>query len=328
MSKVLSFLLVLLTPAMLAIAAPISVVPGSPAGYLYLPAAGGGGLGKEVLAATTCNDSRAFANVVEFTAPGGPIEWTVPAGVTCIRIDVAGAGGAGGGIQSFDGTGPTSAGGNGGDSYVLSSTHENALIALGCGGSGAQPYSFNGSSDNGYGSVTVRRLAPIGGFSGHVSRSGEAGFADHCAVLETCNQGALCTQGAQVCNPPMGGLMQNRGKYPGSEPSVTLSSYCGSGNCWQFGATTGPEGGHGYLDRKHLSVEPGRILRVFIGRGGGAANFGGSGTSYPWYSTTDNPNPVCNSVGKGGAGGAGGTASGRAPIKGGDGANGFVKIRF
>jgi len=105
---------------------------------------------------------QGFAQDVVLTNPASP--WTVPAGVTSIKVEVWGGGGAGGGSWGSQGNG----GGGGGGAY-----HYNTLavlpgqiytITIGAGGSGG------GNADGGNGNPTT-----VTGLGGSVTANGGSG---------------------------------------------------------------------------------------------------------------------------------------------------------
>lgn len=234
---------------------------------------------------------HAFQSTVTFTTVGVN-SWTIPQDVSAIHIVFCGGGGGGSGGHDN----PSAGGGGGGGSsgahrnlFVQVTAASTASITVGSGGT--QGAADSDGSDGTASQVVVNghTYTVLGGKAGSGS-SGTTG--GHGACFNNSFQ-ATWTSPTMTCSGD-GGNSGGNGK-PGQASDSTAGGALGTG-CSSFGG-----GGGG-----------GSSLFGAGGAGGSCGNAGGtpSGTSY------------CA------GGGGGGSGNGGVGIHGGDGAQGYVEIRF
>lgn len=247
---------------------------------------------------------QAQATTVSFTEPGCSTTWTVPAGVSAVRITATGAAGEPGRrVLSFGSPSvPSGAGGAGGVvSATLSGLEAGEVLGVcvnqGWGDGGPDPDGGAGGQGGGLSGVT-RGSEPVliaaggggggdGGRYGSDQPGGAAGLPGGAPGADGLRQpGALGG----------GGGSQTQGGTGGAGDSVPASCgpYCGSGSSGTaFDPNALRSGGNG-----------GQIVTVTGGGGGGggAGYYGGGGGG-----SGGTPCDNCNSAGSGGAGGGGGS---------------------
>jgi microcystin-dependent protein len=185
---------------------------------------------------------------VNFTTPGGPYTWTVPANVTSISIFVIGGGGGGSGSYYYWGGG--SGGGAGG--YVLAMLNvtpgQQLTINVGAGGAGSTTLGV-GAVDGGNTTVTTAGVSIIG-YGGKASYWNQAGAG-----------GGKSASGVTVVKSGNGNAGQI-GSWPYNSGTGGSSYYT-----TLFGTSTA---GAGYVgDGNHAT--------------GGLGSYGGGGGGGSWY---------------------------------------------
>ena len=201
-------------------------------------------------------DLNSFAQTVVVTNPTSP--WTVPAGVTSIKVEVWGGGGAGGGCNSA----PVSSygSGGGGGAYNVStfsvSSGQTYTILIGAGGTGS-------ADANG----TDGTASSVSGPGGSVSANPGSGGA---------------RRGGQAGTGGTGGF--NNGGQGGSATSNGAGGGGGAGNATPTGTGNGGDGSNNTAGSAGAGTLPGGAGGAFQNSNGpgnaGAPPGGGGGGGY------------------------------------------------
>lgn len=221
-----------------------------------------------------------------WTATGsGAGNWTVPAGVTKIAVEGVGGGGGGGG-GGEDSVG--SNGATGGDTTV----NDGTARTIGKGGGGGGGATF-GPTTQGIGAVVSADVdTAIAGKDGVAGAGGEREMDFSFAAGGIAPVGDVGGDGAADFGTGGGG--------GGSDGTGGVGSAAGQGK--------GGGGGSASWGRKVLTVTPGQVIAIQIGKGGDGGNCGtggGAGAGATHRAGTDGTVPVGNDGGGGGGGGAG-----------------------
>ncbi|MDP4285212.1 MAG: T9SS type A sorting domain-containing protein [Bacteroidota bacterium] len=234
--------------------------------------------------------------------PGSP--WTVPAGVTSVKVEVWGGGGGGGGAAFGFG------GGGGGGAYNTAtfavSAGQSYTISRGAGGSGGS-VSFFGIYDGGNGGTTT-----VSGPNGNII-SANGGYGGTSGTFNSGNGGNGAAGGAFSGGNGSDASNNNAGAGGGGAGNTgngnsASGSTAGTGGVGSPNNSTyrGGNGGNAGIPAGPFSSGDGGIASVPGGGGGGAFNFGGGGnggsgqvvltyTSGPVAPTVTgfSPNPAC-----------------------------------
>lgn len=131
---------------------------------------------------------------VKYTT-SGTYTFTVPAGVTTLRCEIAGAGGGGGGGGTW-----TSGGGGGGSGYkefgklITVEPNSTITVVVGAGGSGGA-YSKNGSAG---GNSKVANFSSAGGRGGTGGRAGAGGAGGNAGSAGSSSSGGAGGAGGTI----------------------------------------------------------------------------------------------------------------------------------
>jgi hypothetical protein len=205
--------------------------------------------------------------------------WTVPAGVTSVKVWAIGAGGGGAGTPAQDDV-ASGAGGAGGVAYKTYSVSGGQTIAYtigsgGPGGSGAQLGTSGGVTTATYGGTTITAGGgQYGQYNNNAIGPGGNGLGGDGAAKGGTGAGSSGNQGGGGG----GGLGGGNGTFSGTNggtggQSVDVSglqaAVTSAGYSW-----TGPGGGGGNVD---LRISHGKPATGFGSGGGGAGFWGGHG---------------------------------------------------
>lgn len=236
--------------------------------------------------------------------------WTVPTGITNIKIRVTGAGGGGGGGGSASGATLQAGGGGGAGGTIIegmfsvSAGNVIKVVTFGAGGTsgsgGAGGAGSAGSNGGAGGQVIVQNLSTLTNLIN--ARGGNGGAASGANSTTVGNGGLYGSNGATSSSPTGAG---SGGQGGGSSTYPFMFVVGGAGG----GAATATNGGNG----GGAQVTGQAISMMLAGTNGGSATSAGvDGTTATW--------PGC------GGGGGGGGNNGSAGGNGGVGANGLVEI--
>ncbi len=229
----------------------------------------------------------AFAQTTQFTTPGGPYYYTVPAGVSILSLDMAGGEG---GAAAYGTAGP---GGKGGRVQCILAVTGGQVLSLYVGGKGLMapgypPGSAGGANGGGNGTA-------YGGSGGGASdvRNGAYGLSNRMAVAAGGGGGGYdCSFGTSEAGGAGGGSTGSDGFDCGSYNSGS----CGSGGTQSAGGTgitwngaqdgTFGYGGNGsvggYMSTWGYSwyYWSSYVYYYYNGGGGGGGYYGGGGADY------------------------------------------------
>jgi hypothetical protein len=230
---------------------------------------------------------QSFAQTQVITNPTSP--WTVPAGVTSVKVEVWGGGGGGGGASSGGNSGERAGSGGGGGAYNVATftviPTQNYTITKGTGGAGQVGNIALTGANNG-------TASSVSGTAGTVTANpGTAGYA---------NNGAVGAGGT-------GGVYD--GGNGGNGANGTVGNSGGGGG----GAGNNGDGGFGTNTTAGSGGTGSPNIAPYIGGAGGAPR------------TTNGTGNAGNAPGGGGGGGRGG---GGTTATGGAGAAGQVVITY
>ena len=173
--------------------------------------------------------------------------FTVPDGVTSIKVEAWGAGGGGGGISIYNE--PGSGGGGGGYSANISSVNPGQVIpyTVGTGGAGATYYQFSGLANASVGnSSTILTLTASGGGAGRSNSGavGAGGTASGGTINKTGDNGFIGVASTRV--------NEGNGGNGGNGANGAIGGVGSNGTTGGSGSVPGGGGGGGY-DNNHIT---------------------------------------------------------------------------